>query len=63
MGRIGIGEIALIVVVVMLLFGVKRLPEIGRALAKAIKEFKKASRDIEEDIKDAIEDNPNGDGK
>ncbi len=63
MGRIGMGEIVLIVVVIMLLFGVKRLPEIGRALAKAIKEFKKASRDIEEDIKDAIEDDPNGNSK
>jgi len=63
MGRIGLAEIIFIALAVMLLFGVKRLPEIGRALAKAIKEFKKASKEIEEEIKDAVEDNPDGSGK
>ena len=38
---IGISEILLILLVALLLFGAKRLPEIGRALGKSIAEFKK----------------------
>ncbi len=56
MGRIGLPELIVIVVVIIILFGAKRLPEIGRALGKAIKEFKKASKEIEDDVKGAIED-------
>ena len=42
MGRIGFSEVLLILVVVLLLFGAKRLPEIGQALGKAIREFQSA---------------------
>ena len=45
MYRIGLPEIILIVLVVLLIFGAKRLPEIGRAIGKAIKEFKKAKKE------------------
>ena len=45
MGRIGWGEILIIGVVFVILFGAKRLPEIGAAIGKAIKEFKKASQE------------------
>ena len=45
MGRIGLPELLVIFAVILLLFGTKRLPEIGSAIGKAIKEFKKASRD------------------
>ena len=38
-------EIVVILIVVLLLFGAKRLPEIGRALGEGIKEFKKALSD------------------
>ena len=47
MGRIGFGELIVIFAVILLLFGAKKLPEIGSALGKAIKEFKRASRDTE----------------
>lgn len=50
MGRIGAAEIVFIVLVIVLLFGVKKLPEIGQALGKAIREFKKAGKDIENEI-------------
>ncbi len=38
-------EIFVILLVILLLFGAKRLPEIGRALGEGIKEFKKAMKD------------------
>lgn len=46
MGSIGLGEIFLIVFIALLLFGPKRLPELGKALGKAIREFKKAENEV-----------------
>ena len=40
MGDIGTGEIILLLLVALLLFGAKRLPEIGRSLGSGIREFK-----------------------
>ena len=41
MGNIGLGELLVIFAIILVLFGAKRLPEIGRALGKGIREFKK----------------------
>lgn len=51
LGGLGIGEIILIFIVVLLLFGAKRIPEIGSALGKGIREFKGSLRDLEGEIK------------
>ncbi|MDR0599179.1 MAG: twin-arginine translocase TatA/TatE family subunit [Treponema sp.] len=40
--RLGAGEIALLVVLALVLFGAKRLPQVGRAAGEAIREFKSA---------------------
>ncbi|MBP6342636.1 MAG: twin-arginine translocase TatA/TatE family subunit [Candidatus Omnitrophica bacterium] len=56
MGKIGFSEVLLIAFVFVLLFGAKKLPEVGSAIGKAIKEFKRATRDVEDGVKDAIED-------
>ena len=42
-GRIGLQELILILVVALLVFGPQKLPEIGKALGKGLREFKKAS--------------------
>ncbi len=47
MGGIGWKEILLILFVVVLLFGAKRLPELARGMGKSIKEFKKATAEAE----------------
>ena len=53
LGNIGFPEIMIILVIVLLLFGAKRIPEIAGSMGKGIKEFKKnineATRDIEGD--------------
>ncbi|MGV6827959.1 MAG: twin-arginine translocase TatA/TatE family subunit [Flavobacteriales bacterium] len=49
---IGAWQIALIVVVVLLLFGGKKIPELMRGLGSGIKEFKDASKEEEKDTKD-----------
>jgi len=45
-GIIGGWEIVLILAVVLILFGARKLPELARGLGQGIKEFKKASREI-----------------
>ena len=49
-------EILLIFLVVLLFFGAKRLPELSRSLGKSMKEFKKATSEIEDDIRTAMDD-------
>jgi sec-independent protein translocase protein TatA len=49
--NIGMGEMILIFLVVLLLFGAKRLPEIGSSLGKGIREFKGSMREVEKSIK------------
>ncbi len=55
---LGTGEIILILIVILVLFGGKKIPEMMQGLGKGIREFKKASSDIEEDIKKSIEEKP-----
>ncbi|HAC62256.1 MAG TPA: twin-arginine translocase TatA/TatE family subunit [Cyanothece sp. UBA12306] len=48
---IGIPEMALILVIALLVFGPKKLPEIGRSLGKAIRGFQEASKEFEQEFK------------
>lgn len=50
-GNIGTPEIILIIVAILILFGAKKIPELARGLGKGMKEFKKAVKEVEEDIK------------
>ncbi len=52
------GELILLLLVFVLLFGAQKLPEIGAALGKAIREFKKNVNSVEEDVKKPIEQKP-----
>lgn len=47
-GNIGVTEMLLIAVVVLLLFGAKRLPEIGASMGKGIREFKRSITDTQD---------------
>lgn len=49
LGPIGLQELILILVVLLLFFGAKKLPEIAKGLGLGIKEFKKAAREINKD--------------
>ncbi|MEJ5350286.1 MAG: twin-arginine translocase TatA/TatE family subunit [Melioribacteraceae bacterium] len=63
-GNLGASELLIIVLVVLILFGAKKIPELAQGIGKGMREFKKALRDVEEDIKsiDKIDDNKkNGD--
>ncbi|HRE79988.1 MAG TPA: twin-arginine translocase TatA/TatE family subunit [Opitutaceae bacterium] len=57
-GDIGGPELMLIFVLVLLLFGGKKLPEFARGLGKSIREFKKATSGVEEEIRRAMDEAP-----
>ncbi len=54
--NVGIGEILIILLVVLILFGSKKLPDLAQGLGKGIREFKKAIKDVENDINIPDED-------
>lgn len=49
--NLGMPELLIIVFVILLLFGAKKLPELAQGLGKGIREFKKAMRDTTDDVK------------
>lgn len=53
-GRIGPMELILILVIALVIFGPKKLPEIGKAIGTAIKEFKKHTTNVSESIDEAV---------
>jgi sec-independent protein translocase protein TatA len=56
--NLGGGEVILILAVVLLLFGAKKLPELARGLGQGIKEFKKATREVTDEVQNAMNENP-----
>jgi len=55
-GNMGFMEILLILVVVLLLFGAKRLPEIGASMGKGIREFKRSITDVDRSLREPERD-------
>src|SRR3974377_857191 len=56
--NLGGGEIILILALVLILFGAKKLPELAKGLGTGIKEFKKATRDVSDEIHTAMDEPP-----
>ncbi len=52
MGFVGGQELVIILIIVILLFGAKKIPELASGLGKGLKEFKKASSEAEKEIED-----------
>ena len=56
---IGMPELIIILIIILIIFGAGKLPEIGSGIGKGIKNFKKATRDQPEEISSPKEDNDN----
>ncbi len=56
LGGLGMPEILLILLIVILLFGAKKIPELARGLGRGIREFKDASKEIKSEIDKGLED-------
>jgi len=55
-GSLGMWEVLVILFIVLLLFGARRLPEIGGSLGKGIREFKGSLREVEGELKDSLKE-------
>ena len=56
--NLGGGEIILILALVLILFGAKKLPELARGLGQGIREFKKATREVSDEVQNAVDETP-----
>ena len=50
LGNLGFGEILVLMLIILLLFGAKRLPEVGASIGKGIREFKRSLSDTQDAI-------------
>ena len=55
-GKVGPTELILVLLIVLIIFGVGKLPEIGGALGKAIRDFRKAQKEIDETVEGVKKD-------
>jgi sec-independent protein translocase protein TatA len=62
-GNLGGGEIVILLLIVLLVFGANRLPDAGRAVGKGLREFKRALSDAEESIQRPADEQPPRDAK
>ncbi len=54
--KIGTAEILIIAILILVLFGAKRIPELARGLGQGIQEFRKASKDIKKELEESAQD-------
>jgi sec-independent protein translocase protein TatA len=55
---LSIGKILLIVVVILIFFGPKKIPDLAQSLGKGLREFKKAMRDVTDEVQKPISEEP-----
>jgi sec-independent protein translocase protein TatA len=55
--NLGGGEIILILALILILFGARKLPELAKGLGQGIKEFKKATREVTDEIQSSVDEN------
>ncbi|MBE6233846.1 MAG: twin-arginine translocase TatA/TatE family subunit [Bacteroidales bacterium] len=56
MAMVGMWEVIIIALVVLLLFGGKKIPELMKGLGKGVKSFKEGIKEVEEDVKEITEE-------
>ena len=56
--NLGMGEVLIILVIVLLLFGAKRIPEIAGSLGKGISQFKRNLSDVDRSLREGIDTEP-----
>jgi len=59
-GGLGPWEITLIILVLLVFFGAKKIPELARGLGKGIREFKDATKEIKDEIDESMKDTDSG---
>ncbi|SCI80454.1 Sec-independent protein translocase protein TatAd [uncultured Clostridium sp.] len=57
-GKIGAGELILILAIALIIFGPSKLPQIGKSMGQAIKEFRKGTSQVQKEINSLVDDEP-----
>lgn len=60
--NLGAGEIIIIALVILLICGGKKIPELMKGLGKGVKSFKQGMKEAEDEIKESLEDKPGKEG-
>ena len=55
-GNFGVGELLVVFLVILVLFGSKKIPDLAQGLGKGLREFKKAVKDVEDEVKSSVSD-------
>jgi len=58
LGGLGMNEILLILAVLLIFFGARKIPELARGLGRGIREFKDATKEIKSEIEDGVKEEP-----
>ncbi len=58
LGRFGLGELIVVLLIVLVVFGPKKLPELGKSLGNAIRQFRGAATDVEKAVEGEEETTP-----
>ncbi len=53
-GKLGVTELVLILIIALVVFGPSKLPQVGRSLGEAIKEFRKGTTQVQKEINELI---------
>lgn len=53
-GNIGTGEILLVILFILIFFGAKKIPELAQGLGKGIREFRKAAKEVQNDVENEV---------
>lgn len=58
LGSIGGWEVLLILLLVLVLFGAKKIPELARGMGKGLREFKEATKEIKDELENSVNEEP-----
>ncbi len=58
LGAISTTQVVIILIIILIIFGGRKLPELAKGLGQAMREFKKATREAEDTIRTAMDDEP-----
>lgn len=58
-GPLGWSELLIILFIILIIFGPRKLPEVADAMGRSIQKFKKASREVQDEIQTSVDDDKN----
>lgn len=54
MGKLGLGELLVVLAIVLIVFGPKKLPELAKGMGEAVREFRKGQKDLDDSLNEPV---------